>query len=372
MSVLKKLFKREPPLNGGNTIQVNTELVNRYETTLQYISANLDDGFTKNMYNWWELMNFQADYNTSLVRFTFEDSLLDNMFYLIFRCNFLYGNVGIIVEGDKYIPIVEGKSVVDECGNLKYIEGYSVYEMLNSAGLLQSDNINDYKIDKLKKSASKCYRLKGDDLNNYIRLYTPSYFYGAYVRWFKFIKMWDKMLKKINTYSILLTKKIMYDVNDVAAANIEIKRFYNDDYPFLINLDTATPNGNKFSVDTPENSGVEQLFFFYNEWLKIYYEMLGRRLNVDKKTERNITTEVEASQETFTILENECIINRTNFLQQFSKKTGKSVKFLDKQEEDSDSTNQSDDTKGWKEHANETKKNSTNKQTNSSDTGDNK
>lgn len=69
--------------------------------------------------------------------------------------------------------------------------------------------------------------------------------------------------------------------------------------------------------------------------------MLGRRINVDKKKERNITNEVEQSEANFEILENEIKINRINFLNALSKHLGKPVIIYDKiKEEDSTEENE--------------------------------
>lgn len=378
-NIFKKMFKREVPMNGGNSFEVQKQLTAREEQVQAYVLSGIDDTYTKeNLYTWWELLQFQADYNASMVRFTFNDSYIDSMLYMLIRCGFLYGNVGIYFINNEMIPLIEGKSIVNDTGKIIYVEGYSAYEVWQSAGMLADKQtgitVDDLKIEKIKTKLNKeklPYVITGDDLNNYIRLYVPSFSYGAYVRWIKFIRQQDKMLKKINTYSYLLTKKIIYEVNDIAAANVEIQRFYKDEYPFLINLDAATPNGNKFIVDGPDNAGVEQLFYYYNEWLKIYYEMLGRRLNVDKKSERNITSEVEASQEVFTILENEYLVNRINFLQEFSKRINKPIIFLDKQEETENSAIDKSGESARNKTSSKTRKSENSRTDNQSDSGEN-
>lgn len=70
--------------------------------------------------------------------------------------------------------------------------------------------------------------------------------------------------------------------------------------------------------------------------------MLGRRINVDRKKERNITNEVEMSESNFDILENEIRVNRTNFLNEFSKKVKKPVRII-QEDKDSDSESEGGD-----------------------------
>lgn len=317
----KKLFKKEVPYNGGNSFQLQKILEQRDKQILSYVC---DNKINREMYSEWELLNFQADYNASIVRFTFQDELIDNMVYLIFRLNFLYGNVGILFKDGKPIPIVENKTTIDEFGYIKKVEGFNGYELLQSNGLLS----------EVESKLKKRYNLTKKEIEeNYIRMYAPSYNFGAYVRWMKFIKMWNELLKIINTYSYLLIKKVMYNVNDEAAAVDEIKRFFDTNSPFLINKDTNSPDSNKFEIAGGEAGGTNDIFTYYDRWLEIYYGMLGRRINVDRKKERNITNEVEMSENNFDILENEIKINRINFLNTLSKHLGKPVIIYDKIEE---------------------------------------
>lgn len=326
----KKIFKKENPYNGGNSFQMEKILETRWENTLAWV--NRENNINREMYNEWELLNFQADYNASIVRFTFSDSLLDNMIYLLFRLNFLYGNVGILFKDGKPIPIVENKTTIDEFGEMTKIEGFNGYELLQSNGLLS----------EVKSRLQKKYTITKNDMDNYIRLYAPSYNYGAYVRWMKFIRMWGELLKTINTYSYLLIKKIIFNVNDEGAAIEEIKRFFSSNSPFLINKDPDSATENRFEVAGMDNGGSGELFTYYDRWMEIFYSMLGRRINVDRKKERNITNEVEMSESNFDILENEIRVNRTNFLNEFSKKVKKPVRII-QEDKDSDSESEGGD-----------------------------
>lgn len=316
----KKLFKKELPYNGGNSWQLQKTLEARERQILAWVG---DNKLNKEMYNEWELLNFQADYNASIVRFTFNDEVIDNMVYLLFRLGFLYGNVGIYFKNGNPIPVVENRAILNEFGKIKSVQGFNGYELLQANGLLS----------EVRGKVEERYKITGENLNNYIRLYAPSYNFGAYIRWIKFIRMWEELLKTINTYSYLLIKKIVYNVNDETAAIDEIKRFFDTNSPFLINKDTNSPDSNKFEVSGGDNGGTTDIFTYYDRWLEIYYSMLGRRINVDRKKERNITNEVEMSETNFDILENEIKITRINFLNNLSKRLGKPVIIYDKIEE---------------------------------------
>lgn len=323
---LRKIFKREPPINDGNTFELQKILEAKETHINDYIRSDLSPNIMKNQYTFWELLQFQADYFASSTRFTFEDNVLDPKLYILMRCNFLYGNVGLLKKGEDYIPIVESYFEMDSCGNLKKVVGYSAYEVVLTQGSLK-DNINKFKTR---------YTITKKDMENYARLHVGSWGFGAVVRWTKFILQQESILKKIYIHSYLLNKKITYNVNDISAANVEVKRFFSDDYPFLVNIDTISPNANKFEVEGVGNgygsNESESIFYYYEKFIKIYYEMLGRRMNTDRKGERNITSEVEASQEQFLILENELKINKINFLNEVKRIVGKDYKLLEKED----------------------------------------
>lgn len=337
---LRKIFKREPPANGGNTFELQ-KILDAKETNIKdYIRNDLAPNIVKNQYTFWELLQFQADYFASTLQFTFKDNDLDPKLYVLMRCNFLYGNVGLYKKGEDLIPIVESSFEMDGAGNIKKIVGYSAYEVVMQTGTL-AENTHKFKTK---------YTITKKDMENYARLHVGSWGFGAVVRWTKFILQQESLLKKIYIHSYLLNKKITYNVNDISAANVEVKRFFNDDYPFLINIDTISPNANKFEVEgvgaTGNSNDSESIFYYYEKFLKIYYEMLGRRMNTDRKGERNITSEVEASQEQFLILENEMKINKINFLEDVKKLVGKDYELLNQQVEGSgqqvEGTNQGD------------------------------
>lgn len=320
-----KIFKKEPPINGGNTFETQIKINAREEQIESYVDLNFGK-IKLNHYTWWELLQFQADYFTNLFPITFNDQYIDQVIQIIFRCNFLYGNVGILVKEDKLIPIVEAVTDLNIDGSIKRIEGYSAFEVVLYEGTIK-DNQNNYKNKVI---------INKSNMENYVRLSVNSYGFGAIVKWWKFVNNQEKVIKKINNFSVLFNKKVGYNVNSVTAAKQELQSFFNDDTPFIVNASKLNVNGNKFSVDGFENIKSTDLFEYYDKWLKMNYELLGRRLNVDKKGERNITSEVNASQGNFDVLEYEQKINKTNFLNSLSKIISKDWKVFDKEDREAD------------------------------------
>lgn len=338
---IKKIFKKEIPLDRGNSFEVEKILTTKENNIKSYIKRDIDAPIIYKQYNYWELLNFQADYFTNLLQVTFEDNALDNKIYLLFRCNFLFGNCGLYKKGDQLIPVVESTSDIYVDGSIKKIVAYSAYEVISKQGALKDNTYN------------KKIVITKNDLKNYARLVVPSYQFGAIIRWNKFIEQQESLLKKIYGYSYILTRKISYNVNDIDASTTELKRFFNDDYPFFVNMDPLGANGNTFTTKGIEGSGQsDDIFYYYDKWINIYYQLLGRRFNADKKGERNVTSEIESTQDNFDILENEQKINKINFLNdcvQLVKKDWKYVKQNDQESSDQDQQprekNQSNDTR---------------------------
>lgn len=327
----KKIFKKEVPINGGNAFELQKILDNKEQQIRSFVNLeNIQSPLTAQSYNEWELLNMQADYFTSIFPVTFEDSYIDRIVYTIFRVNFLYGNCGIYLKDDKLIPIIEEQSDIALDGKLNKVVGYSAFEVLALKGTL-----NDNK-DRLKSKIT----ITKSSMENYIRLTADTYGFGAIIKWWKFVQLQCSILKKINHYSYLLNRKVVYECNSISAARSEILAFFNDNSPFIVRTDTLSPNSNKFRVDGFENIKSDDVFSYYYNWLKSYYELLGRRINVDFKKERNITSEVEASQNQFEVLENEQRINKTNFLNDLAKAIQKDWKNI--LQNDAESSNQNE------------------------------
>lgn len=308
--VFKKLFKKENPINDGNFFELEQKINAKEVSIKSYMSSNLDNvGIGLWNYNYWELLNFHADYFTNLFKITFNDYDIDRTIYTIFRCNFLYGNVGLYKKDDKIIPVIEETATLDIDGKPLEVNGYGAYEVLAQAGDLKD----------VKKNLKTRINIKGEELQNYCRLNPDTYGFGAIVKWNKFVRSQEIMLKKINNYSHFFTRKIVYNVQDLTAANQELKNFFQNDYPFVVNANPINPTENQFVVNGFENVNSNDVFDYYNQWIKINYELLGRRINVDFKKERNISNEVDASQSIFDTLENEQKINKTNFLNNVKK-----------------------------------------------------
>lgn len=321
-------FNQEPPITGGNSFEIKQILeaqdtinkntiprmnFNKYKTMIE-----------ENSYNLWWILQFHANYFTSLFRVKTEDHKINKMIYDCFRVHFMFGGCGIYKKGDEIFALYENKVNTDIHGNIISIEFKNILD------LLASKNIDDF------EAVKTCMILPVEELDkNYARLRPTSIGFGAIVTWMPFIKQQVSLLKKIYMYSFVFHRKISYRAADASTSTAELEAFFNEDVPFYIELDGDIGTGNKFTSDSLKNSaggGVSELVDYYNFFIETYYHLLGRRYNVDDKKERNITSEVDVSQSNFDILHNEDRIVKEDFLNEMTRILG--VEWIDIEKEE--------------------------------------
>lgn len=311
-------FTSEPPITGGNSYEIKKQLevqdlINKAtipKLNLQRYTRNLEG----TSYNFYWLLQFQANYFVSIFPVKTPDHKLNKLIYECFRVHFLYGNCGIYKKGDLLIGVYEKRVFTNKLGEITKIE----FALLND--LVQNQNLAD------TTTIETCFTLNAEELEkNYARLRTTSIGFGAIVTWLPFIKQQESLLKKIYMYSFIFHRKIAYKANDLSTSRDELDAFFNEDIPFYVELDADIGTGNKFStqdIGGSTNGGVNELKEYYNFFIESYYHLLGRRLNVDTKKERNVSSEVEASQETFDVLHWEDKLVKTEFLDRVKEITG--------------------------------------------------
>lgn len=314
-------FTNEPPLSGGDAFIVKKTLevqdtINK--NTIPYFSSEIKKLFNTSSkdktYELWWILNFHADYFVSIYPIKCEEAYLTRMINALFRIHFLYGNCGIYRNPNgEFIPIYETRVDCDKSGRPKKILGNLIWDILAGQDL-------DAKNFKPNIVISK------DEIeNNYVRLCTKSSGFGAIITWLPFVKQQVSLLKKIYAYSYMFFRKTLYNVGDNSTSLKEIELFFNDDIPFFINLDAFDGVSKRFTsegIDSGSGSGVDELINYYNFVIDVYYSLLGRRSNVDTKVERNVVSEVEASQDNFDILQMEDRVLKEAFMDELKSKFG--------------------------------------------------
>lgn len=317
MGLIKAIFKKKPPANstttpmtGGSIFNDSIKLETTETITLDSMRAAFDAVSNKSSlvnYQYWWVLNFHANYFANLFKLeNVEDINLYHAIILTFRMYFYYGNAGIIVNQDQsFIPVYEVESKTKKDGSVDYIKVGYAHDIV-------SQGVNAY-----DKMPANIYTIKGEELKNYARLIGGE---NAFIKWLPFVRLQTEMLTLINNHRFFMNKKLLINVNDPDALKQETDLFFDINNPFIINIDTDNINSNKFeSQGFSGHVNANDLLDYYSFVIKVYYELLGRRLNIDFKNERNTAKEVDASQSNFDILTNNEFAYKTMFINDLNK-----------------------------------------------------
>lgn len=341
----EEVFSSAPPLTGGtayidreliraveDNIHTNNEIINEasYSDVSNTITNEFKSKSQSETYNIWWLLNFMTDYFANLVQFNFKDSWLQKQVMQSLKAGIMFGDAGLIKHEsqDKYISVYVSKYYTDEYGVPFQCDGVptnfmQMTQLGNNANYSGTVDIKEAFFDK--KNCTTIEGIKIDDENSNIVLFNPwSFSIGGIVRWNPFLKQMEFILKQLRTYGYALTKKLGYNVHDSSVVSDEIKLFMDPDVPVLVTLNSSTGLlNNKFNAVEFGGSNTTLEFIEYvRHFFDVYYTLLGRRSNNDKKKERNIAGEVDATQEQFDVLQHEIICNIQNYLDDVKKMTG--------------------------------------------------
>lgn len=317
---IDNIFAKEPPITGGtfyaskHNIKAKEQIINSNvfvkqvdETVRKYLNS---ENFTYNLY--W-LLHQQADYFTSIVQFRYTDKTLTENIYKVIRCAAIYGRAAIWFTSSGIIPYYINKVEYSPMtGKPIYMEVQLIDNVFSQKEISPTfDNWLTFDINSNPNAFDNIYIMNSSSCG-----------FGGLIRWLPFLKQLDNLLKMVYVHSYTHLKYIIYDVKEPAFIDKEIELFFNNQLPFLINIGDDTLIKNKFKEFNFTNSQKDEIFNYLEKFLNTYYSLIGRRYNVDYKRERNITSEVEASQDNFDILQNEFKQYILLMLEWISNKTG--------------------------------------------------
>lgn len=322
-----------PPITGGNTYTTKLEIETKDEiikswagTSLQRASNNISKALgadtQKNSYNYLFLLNFIADYFSNLVRFKFEDEAINRAVSIAIRLGVIYGKSAFWKVGDKYAGMYLNRLELD-------LMGYpsSVNMMLGQKVLMTTEELEDPQGLGIDKTVDE----------NLLVFLPYNHRVGGMVTWRPFLLTLERLLKMVYTNSYQYLRSFTYKVYDSETMLDELKLFADINNPFIITYGGNEDISNKFgSIDLQKNGTGLELMEFIKEFQKVFYELIGRGMNTDKKSERNIAGEVEASQSCFEILQNELKTNVEFFLESVKKLTGCNYEILEDKEEENE------------------------------------
>ena len=338
---IKQIFskpKREEtnlPMTGGTIFNDSLTLETTQQITLDSMKRDLQHINDRSMcnYYYWYVLNFHCDYFANL--FYLEGVEDINLYYAIiltFRMYFYYGASGILVKEGKCIPVYEVESKLKANGEIDWIKVAYSYDIATQP------------LNRLDREPKNIFMLKGGKLDNYARLIGGM---NAFIKWLPFVRLQTELLTMINNHRYFLNKKMLINVNDPSALKTETDLFFDINNPFIVNIDTESVHSNQFVAEGfSGHADVNDLLDYYSFCIKVYYELLGRRINTDYKTERNVAKEVEATQSNFDILTNNEFEYKRLFIEQLNKLLGKSIKISKQSKEEKTEEKKANDLSG--------------------------
>lgn len=298
------IFRKDPPITGG-TFYNSKQFFNAKEslTKMQFNTLNnlqkdlkeklKSDNFT---YNYYFLLQQQADYFSNIVPFRFNTKELTEAIYKVIRCGVIYGKSAVwITSLGKIIPLYINDIDYDPFDGRPIKINACLIDKIFSQKVIKPTNVNFVWFEENK-----------DDFSNLYIFNSTSNGFGGLITWQPFLRQLENLLRMLYTHSYSYLKTVLYDVKDPSAISKELDLFFSNENPFLLNIggdDVLFTN--KFKEFNFTNTDKSGFFEYLEKFLNTYYSLIGRRYNVDFKKERNVSAEVESSQDNFDILQNE-------------------------------------------------------------------
>lgn len=317
---IKEFFSNEPqPMTNSNKYEVYKDLEKQEQLDLATISekskmlrnttqdlhemtaairAITDELITERNIDPYFLLQAQGDYFCNTCRFQTEDRNIKRMVINVIRGAFLMGCAGIY--RNTALNILEPV----------YITGleYGIDGMLNKARILPLSaclqKMNETKTN-FDDMSLKGYR-DITDCENLAVFSWGTMGYSAWITKWPFVKLQHLFLTIIIINGFVFNKKWIYKINNFTNIRDELELFFNPSNPFLANVGNTEDLANRFMIEEKGNSaGNADVIDYYNKMIGVYYQLMGRRINNDYKKERNVSDEVEASQENYDIVESD-------------------------------------------------------------------
>lgn len=316
-------FLREPPINGGNTyttkqlLETQDDVIKSTMAIPANVKKKLYANSNANTYPFWYLLQFMADYFTNLVWFRFDSQRLTEHCYRVIRTSCIFGRACLKVVYMNGVKTIQSYYInrIETNGDGEPIKLW-VYP---SQELFFNQNIMG-KVGEKDWDKDLSYIEIPYDASCYILNYSSAG-WGGLTKWLYFLKQFQHLLKMLYTHSYSYVKSIIYNVSDRTASTDELDIFFSADSPFIVNLADDEVLGNRFKPFELSKGDKNDITTFLDNFLDIYYALIGRRTNIDFKKERNINSEVASSQDNFDTLQNEFKTYITLMLEWVEKQT---------------------------------------------------
>lgn len=334
----EKDFDREQKITGGNSFEIEQELKaqdyinihtipermkiiqNEYDKVKNQIEKDLVNRYSIQPYY---LLQLQANYFCGTCKYECEDYKFVETMQQVIRCAFLYGQAGIYFDKGFYFPIWISRVKRDITGKIIEIEYGHIWDALEQ----QDGDTNSLTILTAKKK----------ECDNIVIFKWGTLGLSAWIIVWPFVLFQAMLLKMTIIQSLFYNKKLIYKVSQQNRVGDEVRKFFDPLNIFIwVLAEDNLSNKFEFFEQSISQKGIEFLEY-YKEVVAIYYHLFGRRLNNDVKKERNITSEVQASQENYEIVQSDWLIQFKNFIEALQEKVkpyGIQIKYVDREKEE--------------------------------------
>lgn len=344
MGIIKKIkkivnpFEEPQPITNGNKYDVYQDLKNQEQIDLNSINEYLKHSKNtvqdintllsaikavnkklideKNIQPYF-LLQSQANYFCGTCRFDTKDLKLKRMVINVIRCAFLNGIAGIYVNKTLNIlePVYLTQLEYGIDGNLKSCKKLPLNTILmkmnESKSLVKDEDLIGFITLNEKECENLCIFSWG------------TMGYSAWLTIWPFVNLQHLMLTICIINAFVFNKKWIYRINNFTSISDEIELFFDPTNPFVVNLGVQEELSNRFaSEDIASTKTGTDAIDYYNKLISIYYHLFGRKINNDVKKERNISSEVEASQENYDVVQSDWLNQFAIFIDELKEKSG--------------------------------------------------
>lgn len=304
------------PNSTGNTNQVyedyKAKLLVAHNSTGEYWDTiNEDKALNKEINNFinqrslneWYLLQLQANYFANTIMFRCSDANIENMLRLVIRAAYIYGKAGMYYDNvlNTWIPVMINRELISKNGTIIEADLYIIRTFKEQV------NFEKTKVD---------FKINFDNCKNLAVFKWGVDSQSALIYHYPFIRLQNQVLKQITLSSLILAKKVNYHIQGNKSNTDEIRNWLNP-FKFILKVFNGGSKNGRFEIMKREDNdvGLSEIEY-YKHLMNVYYSLFGRRVNDDVKKERNITDEVNATQENFDVLQENWLCQFRIFIKQ--------------------------------------------------------
>lgn len=163
------------------------------------------------------------------------------------------------------------------------------------------------------------YTITNVEPNRIVYYQTKQHGFSCWVWLREFINTQQQLLNQISVSNLINNKIIGFELSNKDDSKSAIKSFLNPTrFFFYTRKEASLSKMIKFVSEFNDVSISERYLEIYRQTIDIYKDMYGIRNNTDYKKERNVSDEVNATQQWFDVLENELFTQFRLFVQRFN------------------------------------------------------